>query len=57
MIMQSTGTGACAAQSCFWDGVVDGIATIKWPKDNKEYSKNQLSAILTIFASSLVPNH
>ncbi|EGR33313.1 hypothetical protein IMG5_056360 [Ichthyophthirius multifiliis] len=57
MIMQSTGSGACATQSCYWDSVTDHIVTVKWPKENKEYAKNQLSAVVTVFATCLITNH
>jgi dynein light chain Tctex-type 1 len=43
MIMQRTGVGAFSAASCYWDGVVDGVAMIKWPKDKEakqELAKN-----------------
>ena len=35
MIMERTGAVALNSSSCYWDGVIDGCANIKWPKDKE----------------------
>ena len=35
MIMQRNGMPVFNTASCYWDGVIDGVAIVKWPKDKE----------------------
>ena len=53
LIMQKNGAGVYSANSCFFDGVNDEVATVKWPGEKQKDANKTLKAIVTVTAMML----
>ena len=53
LIMQKNGAGVYSANSCFFDGVNDEVATVKWPGEKQKDANKTLNAIVTVTAMML----
>ena len=53
LIMQKNGAGMYSANSCYFDGVNDEVATVKWPGEKQKDANKTLNCIVTVTACML----
>ena len=51
--MQKNGAGVYSANSCYFDGVNDEVATVKWPGEKQKDANKTLNCIVTVTACML----